>query len=777
MEHNQIETSINIKQILNYTLKYWYVYLFSILFCLIISYFITKNTATVYQANANLLIKDPNQGYSYLMQGFGMNPGKDNLETEKMLLKSYTTVYKAVKALDIEISYYTEGFFFDTELYPECPFIVRFDSVSQQTANIKFELQVLSPDSFLLHVPETIINTYSFINEEFNAEFDTIFINKKFAFEEQIKSKIYNCRIEKNKKSSHNKYTLEVGKKYFFVFNDLASLVTRLQNSINVYQTNSQSLVVNVALRGRNLRKTIDALNALTKAYSYRSMDKKNKITSNTIHFINSQLENITDSLITSQSSLLEFRNTNEITDLPYQTKQSIERLNKFSSEKLMLQSKIKYYKQLNDYVEKNKNNDKLIAPSFLGIDDPFLTTSILELKELNAEKQKLLYSSNEKNPYIETLSSQITVLQNTILENIESNLSRLEISLVDVDTRISEINIELRKLPEKEIELIGFERQFQLNDDIFVYLLRQRAEALIAHATYLPENEIIDLANIATSEIVSPNLKKNTIIALIIGLLIPLIFIVLKTIINTKVESREDIISLTELPVLCQINTNATNNPTVVLSSPDDLVSESFRRLKTKLRYYIRSNNPACILISSSISGEGKTFCSINLASLFAISGKTTVLLGFDLRKPGIYKDFNLTNNNGISNFLINKASLEQIIQKTINKNLDIITAGPIPPNPAELIASEKTRELIEELKLRYEYIIIDTPPIGLVADAYLLMEFTHVNLLLARAKYTPVAVITSTLTDISVQNTSNFAIVLNDVKKSHESYYKEYV
>ena len=264
---------------------------------------------------------------------------------------------------------------------------------------------------------------------------------------------------------------------------------------------------------------------------------------------------------------------------------------------------------------------------------------------------------------------------------------------------------------------------------------MQRRAEAQIIKASNTADNEILDEANEQRAVRVAPRNMMNYLIALIIGLLIPSIFLFLKDYFNVKIRERKDVEKLTDFPIIGQIGQTKSKSPLVVIEKPKSPISESFRSVRTNLDFITQGKEQSTILVTGDMQSVGKTFNSINIASIYAMYGKKTVLLGFDLRKPKLFQEFNISNNIGLSSYLSNKNELDEVIQNSGKlDSLDLITSGPIPPNPAELIASDKTAELFRILKERYDYIIIDTPPLGLVTDAYLLMKYSDANVYIVR-------------------------------------------
>jgi capsular exopolysaccharide synthesis family protein len=330
---------------------------------------------------------------------------------------------------------------------------------------------------------------------------------------------------------------------------------------------------------------------------------------------------------------------------------------------------------------------------------------------------------------------------------------------------------VELKKQPVNERLLLGIKRKFTLNDNIYTYLLEKRAEAGIKKASILSDARVLDAAGLSGVANISPKYKQNLIIGVIIGVLIPLALILLFDYLNVKILDRKEIEDNTVAPILGSIGHNTTNTELVVNEKPRSSITESFRSIKTNLQFVTGEEGCKVISITSGVSGEGKTFCSINLASVYATLNKKTVLVGLDLRKPKVHKEFGISNDLGVTNYLIGKASLKDIIIQTEIGNLDIIPAGTPPPNPNQLLESKEFKEFISTLKANYDIIIIDTPPVALVSDAVYISTFCDATIFVIRLKYTTRQVYNIINDLYENRGLKNILIALNDVK--HRGYY----
>jgi len=781
--NNQQETyqeqTIDFKEVLFKFYKYYYLFIIIFIIALFFAFLFNKYSKPIYEVNTTVLIQDEKKhsvtNPGDFMEGFGLFAGKKNLENEIGVLQSYTLINEVVTELNLGVSYFIEENFISNELYKNSPFVVIIDSLHPQSLNLEYNITILNNNEFRIKAESKNIVLYNFTKNKTLQTEDNINIDKTFKFGEKIENKDFCFKLFLTDNYTPDKYK---DKHLYFVFNNIDGLTLKYQNIVNIEPITKDASIVRISLKGNNIQKAVDFLNSLTSVYLKKGLEKKNRIAINTIQFIDNQLLEITDSLHFTESKLQNFRTTNKIMDLSFQAQKAYEKMHDLEEQKAVLIVKSQYYNYLEEYIEKNKDVEDLLAPSTMGIDDPLLNDLVSELTKLATQKITLLYNSKQKNPYIQGINLKIKNTKKTLLENIQNIVNTSDIAIKNINNRMSELTKEISKLPKTERDLFGIERKFKLNDAIYTYLLQKRSEAQIAKASNLPNNEIIDPAMIVGQRPVSPQKKINYLIAILLGIILPAVYIFIKDYFNDKIIEKKDIEDLTDIPVLGFVihNKNGKNNNKVVSNSPKSIIAESFRSVRTNLQFFSQDKEKQSILITSSLTNEGKTFCAINLALIFAISGKKTVLLDFDLRKPQIYHNFGLNNEKGISNYLINKCGTKNIIQDSNIENLDIITAGPVPPNPAELIASDKVKEMFIELKEMYDCIIIDTSPIGLVTDAFLLTKYSDINIFVVRQNQTDKKVFISVINDIKKNKISNLNILINDVKVDKHSSYGGY-
>jgi capsular exopolysaccharide synthesis family protein len=417
-----------------------------------------------------------------------------------------------------------------------------------------------------------------------------------------------------------------------------------------------------------------------------------------------------------------------------------------------------------------------LQPPSAMNVNDPIINQLISNLYDLVSQRSTLIAGSNpQKNIFVEQINTKINILKQSILENFTNNLNTLTLSLNELDYRQNKLSREASSLPRTEMNMVSMQRKFDLNDEIYTFLLQKRSEAQISLASTRPDYEIVEPARNITSRITSPKKAVNYLMALFFGLLLPTLYLMLRDFFDDKIRSINDAEYMLHRSVMSVIYSNNLKSEAVVAEFPKSAISESFRNLRSSLFLKSDHEKSKVILVTSSQPQDGKSFVSLNLASSIASVGYKTVLIDCDLRRPTLHIKLKEDNTKGLSNFMTKKASVEELIRNTAITNLDFISAGPVIPNPSELMESGVLDNLINYLKNKYDYIIIDTTPVGIVADAILMMKYASKVLMVIRNNYTRKDIFSNVINNLKTNKLSNYEIVYNDLNL-HKSSYRHY-
>jgi capsular exopolysaccharide synthesis family protein len=775
--------AFNVKEFITEALSYKYLYIASFFICILIAFLVNKFSPTVYEVNTVIgPVEDKRSsmlGSNDLFSGLGALAESRNLENDINSLNSFSLVATTIRNLNLEIGYFTgksNWFQKPSQVYLGNPYTVSIDKSHIQPINTKFHIDILDEQSYRLTASADEAAYYNYIDNAIVSDKNIVNIDTICRFNETIFAYNFQFSIALNKDFYNPSSTDE--EDYFFEFYHLDYLTKSYLRRLKVEPVSIRSSLISIFFNGENKRLTIDFLNSYIQAYLDENLAKKNKIAVNTINFIDSQISQITDDLTQSESELRDYRSAHQVTDLSYQGQQALAQLNQIENERSTLQVQERYYNYILDYFEKNQDMAGLAPPSAANVVDPIMNSLVLELLALNAERSTILSNNAEKNLFLGQIENKIRLQKQAIIENVKNNLNTLNLTQNELDYRESKLSGEISRLPRTELNMVSMQRKFNLTDAIYTFLLEKQSEAAIAMASNYPDYEILEPARDVTASIISPRTSLNWLIALFMALMIPTIYIILRNFFNEKISSVRDVEHIIGQPVMNLIYTNYHKTESVVKDYPGSSIAESFRNLRSSLFLKFRSVPQKVIMITSSQPQDGKSFVSSNLAASIASVGHRTVLLDCDLRRPTLHEKMKIVNAVGLSNYMVSNAASKDIIKKTEIENLWFIPAGPILPNSSELIEAGVLDGLIEELKQQFDYVLIDSTPAGLVADATLMIKYADYILLVCRNDYTRKDVFTDVLNLFRTNNITDYDIVFNDLdlKKSRYGRYNNY-
>jgi tyrosine-protein kinase Etk/Wzc len=782
---NQKESSeaFIIKEFLTKAVAFKYYYLACLIICLIIAFGMNKFSHTVYSVTSTigpLEDKRPSLlGSNSMFSGMGDFSQIRNLENDINSLNSFNLVSETIKALNLEVGYFNEKkiiFKKSTQIYNSSAYTVNIDKSHIQPINLRINIKILDGKSFRIRSSGDDVTLYNYVDNNAVSSHNNVKIDTICKFNETIKNPYFKFSVSLNK-DNYDPYIKDESQQYFvFYHQDL--LANDYLKRLKVEAVSLKSSLIRVTFYGENVGLTIDFLNKYLQNYLEADLLKKNKIASNTVAFIDSQISTISDSLSKSESRLKDYRSENQVTDLSYQGQQALQEMTKIEADRSTLQVQERYYNYILDYLDKNKDVAGLAPPSSANVVDPIMNTLVLDLLNLNAQRSSILSNNAEKNLFLGQIESKIKLQVQTIIENVRNSLNTLNLTQNELNYRAEKLSRAISKLPRTELNMVSMQRKFNVNDAISTFLLQKRSEADITRASNIPDYEILEPARETSTTVLSPKKKLNLFVAFFMGIMIPTAFLILKNFFNEKITAVRDIEHLTGKPVLSIIYSNGSQSEAVVYESPGSAIAESFRNLRSSLFLRFKSEPVKVVLITSSQPQDGKSFVSFNLASSIASVGYKTIILDCDLRRPTLHDKFKEENNSGLSNYMIDHVSREDIIRTTFIKNLSFIPAGPVLPNSSELIESGALDELISYLKKNYEYIIIDTTPSGLIADAALMFKYANINLLVCRNNYTRKDVLNDVIDLFKTNKVENYDVVYNDlnIKESRYGRYNGY-
>jgi len=744
---------IDFKRYFSLFVSNWYWFAISLFISLSIAYGINRWSEEVFTVSSALLIKDDqmggvSSGISSIFPGAEAYRNQQNLKNEIGILKSYNLNYRVMQELPaFQVEYIGLGRrgFVETRMYNRSPFIVIYDSLAKQTPGGKVEIKILSDQKYKLT-----------LNGDKNFE-------KELSFGERFNEMGFDFKIEPRNKNS--KYNPNASNKYYFYFISQSSLANRYRSKLSVTPVEEDASLVKLSTSGLVPEQEIDYLNKLMDVYIQFGLDFKNQTTAQTIDFIEKQLRTISDSLHLAEGDLESFRLVNRLIDISNEGTVVQNKLEQVDRERTALVLQKNYYDYLRNYVDSKSETGDIVSPSVMGVSDQLLINLVSELAKLQQEKKQLAMNLYESSEPLKIIEANIITTRKALGENINNGIITIQNSMQNADNRLRDIENEIRKLPSTERQMINIQRKFDINNSVYTFLLEKRAEAGIAKASNVSDNRIIDNAGLYNVARIKPKEQKNMMIALILGLLFPILGITLLDYLNNKILDKKDIEKATKVPIIGFVSHNSLKSEIPVAEQPGSTLTESFRSVRTNLKYFLKDISNPVIAVSSTITSEGKTFISVNLAAIIASLGKRVLLIGLDLRKPRTHKILGIDNVEGISTLLIGETKLDDVFIKTKIDNLWYAPSGPVPPNPAELIESEEMKKLILQAKSKFDYIIIDTPPVAIVTDALLLSSLADFYIFVVRQKYSSKNTLGLIDELYRNENIKKIGIIVNDI------------
>ena len=772
VSHVQEEETIDLRKLFFRLLRNWYWFLLCLMIAGGLAFLYNRYSEPVYEQTTRILINKGNSQTSPFSQGGGVSSNvfsgfglaMDNwyyVANEMAIIRSRPIIARAVGELDFEVSYYSKGRIMETESYTDAPFTVIWERSQPQLVNVDFMLEIDPEGRIRIEAnPEEEVSVYHYAEGRVVEKLAPFTLDKTVITGEKISGPGYSFHILLNEKFVHNELV-----SYRFVFRSTHEVIDYYQNALIISLEGKESSVVLLTLRDFNRNKGIDFLNKLTETYLAINLERKNEIANRTIDFISGQLDMISDSLLISESRKQSFQSQNQVINMSFQTQQLLTQTKELDNQRIALETRNKYYSYLNEYMRTNQEPDNVIAPSSMGVDDPLLNSLILQLNNLLVEKSSLTSIRSAEHFRLRNINAQIESIKSSLIENTNSMLEQSEIALVDVRRRIGQLESQARQLPATERDFINIERRYNLDSETYTFLLQKLSEAQIAKASNMPDSQVLEEAYRGVP--VAPLRQMNYAIALLLGLAFPAGIIFLRDLLNTRVLSTDDVEAVTKMPVLGHVffNNARDYSNTPVLDKPNSPATEPYRGLRNKINLMTKGNENPIVAVTSTVPSEGKSYTAINVASSFALIKKKTVLLDLDLRNSKLVKFMELNTDMGVVDYIMGKAGVDEIAAPTKHPFLHVIPAGITPPNPGEMLMDKRLGELLNELKQKFEVIIIDTAPVGYVTDLFQITDMLDTTLYVVRHNFTNKHWLKNALDEVKNHKLKGVGLVINAI------------
>ena len=766
------EEKVNYQELLFRYVIHWPWFVASVLICLIGAWGYLYFQIPVYQVSASIIIKDDKKGGnsgSADLENLGLGgviTSAQSIDNEIEVLRSKTILKEVVNSLELYITYYDEDEFPRQEMYKTSPVVVNLTAQeADKLSNAALIDMKLASDGGL------DVNLKVGLNE-YNKRFDklpAVFPTNVGTFGFTLRDSLSNGQVEGQKEVRH----------ISAVVSQPFGVAKGYQWALTIAPTSKATSVATVSLINTNIQRGQDFINKLMEMYNRNTNNDKNEVAEKTREFINERIKIIEEELGNTEEKLETFKRNAGLTDISSDAQLAVSGNAEYEKKRVENGTQINLVRDLAKYIN-NPLNEYEVLPSNIGLTDNGLTTQLERYNELVIERKRLLRTSTENNPMIINLDMSIRAMKANVKAAIDGTLQGLLIVKADLDREASRFSRRISDAPGQERQYVSIARQQEIKAGLYLMLLQKREENAIMLAATANNAKIID-EPVAEGGPVSPKPKMIYMIALVLGVGLPIGIIFLTSFTKFKIEGRGDVEKLTRLPIVGDVPlTGEKNGSIAVFENQNNLMSETFRNVRTNLQFML-GNGQKVILVTSTVSGEGKSFISVNLAISLSLLGKKVVIVGLDIRKPGLNKVFNISRKEqGITQYLSNpEKNLMDLVQASdVSKSLYILPGGTVPPNPTELLARDGLDKAIETLKKNFDYVILDTAPVGMVTDTLLIGRVADLSVYVCRADYTRKAEFTL-INELAENNKlSNLCTVINglDFQKKKYGYYYGY-
>lgn len=732
-------------------LKYWYLFVISLSLFLGYAYLKNKSWTPYYRSGAVLMMEARgNNGVA--MGTVNLGSMVRNTTNQQMILNSYDMVVRTVSRLpQMRVDYFTKTKFKTNNLYGHTPITIEAKYVAPSAYSIVFQIEPINSDKCRIF----------YEGSENIAPF-----SMEVPYGQYIQEPRFYIKINKTEKFAPN-FT-----PFNFRFVSTNELIGRFSGRVSSGMVQEGSSALSISMYGDNPAQDVDFLKELLKVFEEYNLTLKNEAADNTIAFIDKQMGIISDSLQHSESVFKSFQEETGIYKIEnIDGRAELETINQSLGEiKAQEDIVLILTEDINSSI---LNNSELIDPSTIGLPDQKINSFI---KDYNSVVSKL-NNMAEAHPMYSKSKQSLTNLRIKILEEVRNLQDQTQAKKETLENKAKSIESRMSTLPAQEREYARYQKTYQVNDAYYTYLRQRRYEATIQKASNIPDNYVMEEPRLLGGPINGDEKSKNYSFFFLVGLALPLAFVICKEeVFNYAISTKEDCEKLSGLPVIGTIENISKKMPSgstaLVKNFPKSSFAESFRNMRIRIEYMAQRETNISVLLTSAEPGDGKTFIAGNIASVYQLTGKKVVLVDFDLRRPAVGKLLNLQSKKGVSNFLIGQVTLDEITITHPEYEFDVIPAGTLPPNPSELIKTQRTKDLLDYLHSKYDYVIVDCSPIGLVSDAYILSKYVDTTLFVVRRAKTNKSFFKSVVSQMRNDGLEHAALIFNDVK-GREGYY----
>ena len=755
--------NFNLVEIIAPYFRSWKAYIISVTLCLIGAFVYLRQATPIYQVSTSIMLKEEDKGGGSIgalseFEGLGLGVGTSNVDNELEILNSRFLIHKVIEKLEVNVSYWEIDGFIRKAYYKNTPFV--FKSVGGSTFDynsaINLKVIVINENEFSLQInKETVSKTYSWGNTINHKDLKFILIPD----------------IESIKGFIGSEFAVSV------VPIDIA--VNGLKARLTYKAAAKKNDVIKISLKDASQQRAKDVLNTLVELYNSNAIEDKKEVNLKTKEFIKNRLDLIKEELASIEQNAESFKQEHRLLDIQSQSSLFSQSISKSKEDLSQTETQIRLAEFMSEHLI-DKEKEFALIPVNLGIENQGLIGLSRSYNDIVIERNRIVQSTNLLNPVIKNLDTQLKDLKDNIQVSLNNYIEVLKITKQELKSQEQLINDKIAAIPQKERQYRSIARQQELKESLYLFLLQKHEETSLSLAATSSNSKVIDVAY-GSRKPVAPVGRLILLIGFIIGIMIPTVVVYIKELLNTKVHNKKELESLVgEIPILGDIPKNATKDLRIKTTSDRSSMAEAFRILTTNMNFMIGSGNNECktICITSTISGEGKTYMSANLSTVLSFSKKKVLLIGTDVRSPKMADYFVESQQHmGLTNYLsdLSMRVSDIVVKQSDNPFLDVIFSGIIPPNPVELLSSNRFKELLDQVKKEYDYIIMDSAPVSLVTDTLLISKYADMFIYVTRAEYLDKRMLEIPRNLFKQERLPNMAMVLNDidVKKGYGTGY----
>ncbi|GGF01567.1 GumC family protein [Hymenobacter cavernae] len=766
--------------------KRWPLFLASLLIAGLCAWMYLQVKAPTYDFRSTLLVGNQSTGSKQAQELLQLLDPKDKgmkLEDEIGLLTSTDMLRRTLTRLPFDVSYYTvpdswlnsvKKLKVREQAIGAVPFRVLPVAGKPQLVGVPIYVEPLSDGRYRVHAEVKKGELHQLASGELVREVTDTELDQTVRAGETLSNPLLTAVIA----AEPNYPAIPTKERYFFKLHDMPGLIGDYQNRLKVRPIDHESRILELTTQGSVPSKETQFLNTLMAVYVEEDLNQKNQIGRKTIAFLDNEIDKISQARVSAAEAVSSFRASAGVVDAGAQSGAGIQRQGELQTTQARLATNLKYYQNMLGYMRSKRAAGQVASPSSAGIDDPAVLSLVQQLAKLNAERATLAVNASAINPQLVILDEQIGTTKEALIQTLGNLIHTANIGLRDANQQLAQVRTQISQMPENERRLAALQTRSNFTDKNYNMLVEKRNEAAIALATNTTDKKVVDPAKQNGIGPSAPKPGLVALIALLAGVAIPIGVVLLGTKTNRRIQSKEDLSKVTNIPLLGVVPHGTSADKQLMLHDPRSPISEAFRSIRVSLQYLSTGPDKRFIGVTSSVPGEGKTFCTVNLAAELAQGGRRVILLECDMRRPTMagYFGIDTRREHGLSTYLAGTSTLEEARVATDVPNLDAVCCGPIPENPTQLLESKRLSDLMHQLREDYDYVLVDIPPMGYVAEFFVLLRYLDANIYVVRQNYTDRGLVNQISELHRDQKVKQIYMIINDVHfaQTYEYRYK---